>query len=179
MTIEKGTFKQPFEPTRFDPKARNSIFAFKQGRLDTGDLKNELEKGFNPKMPGFDNDMMNINILYLESIHALMNQYLIAMYHGELEQALNVLQLLATTMAPKIDTIREEQAIDAIEAGLMKSIIRDTSGQITRYNPNVLFNAKLMTRRIYKGLLMKLDARGMLTFSPKDYKSVLGDFSKA
>jgi hypothetical protein len=42
-----------------------------------------------------------------------------------------------------------------------------------------MFQAKVWTRRIYKMLLMKLDARGMLTFSPKDYKSVLGDFSKA
>lgn len=177
--IEKGSFAQPFESTRFNPKAKNSAFRFNEGRLDTGNMPTKLEGALNAHMPRFDNDMMNINVLYLESIHALINQYIIASYRGELEQSLNVLQLLATTMAPKVDTAREEGMIDKIEAGLGTGIIRDTDGQIIRYKPQQLYHAKVWTRRVYKMLLMKLDARGMLTFSPKDYKSVLGDFSKA
>lgn len=162
-------------------RAEQSVFKFNEGRLDAGDMPTKLENEFNrmPNFPTADKDAMNINVLYLESIHALINQYIIASYRGELEQSLNTLQLLATTMSPKVNTTKEEILIDRIEEGLAKTIVRDTDGQITRYNPTMLRQAKIWTRKVYKMLLMKLDARGMLTFSPKDYKSILGDFSKA
>jgi hypothetical protein len=161
--------------------AEQSIFRFNEGKLEAGGVPSKLENEFNrmPNFPGYDKDAMNINVLYLESIHALINQYIITCFRGDMEQALNVLSLLATTMSPKVQTTQEEELIDKIEAGLSKAIIRDTDGQIIRYNPLVLQQSKLWTRKVYKMLLTKLDQRGMLTFSPKDYKSILGDFSKA
>jgi regulator of replication initiation timing len=161
--------------------AEQSVFRFNEGKLEAGGTPSKLENEFNrmPNFPGYDKDSMNINVLYLESIHALINQYIIASYRGELEQCLNCLQLLATTMSPKVDTAKEEGMIDNIELGLAKIMVRDTDGSIVRYNPTALTQIKIWTRRVYKMLLMKLDARGMLTFSPKDYKSILGDFSKA
>ena len=82
-------------------------------------------------------------------------------------------------MSPKIDTKADELEIDKIENELPKAITRDSDGNIVRYNPAMMLIHRRRMRLVYKKLLAKLDSRGMLTFTPKDYKSVMGDFSKA
>jgi hypothetical protein len=159
---------------------QNSLFRFKsETKLETGRLNSAMSGQATPFQGLQQEEVLNINILYLETLHALLNQYIIACFRGEMEQSLNVLQLLAVTMSPKIDTEKEERQIDFIESHMGQAIMRDQDGQIIRYSPDMLNRIRRATRIVYKSLLTKLNVSGMLTFTPKDYKAVLGDFSKA
>lgn len=167
----------PRKPTR----AERSPYMFDQvnNPYESGEIKSSDEKGSIGHLGWGNEEVLNINILYLESIHALINQYIICSFRGEMETALNSLMLLANTMSPKIDTTEEEEMIDKVENQLPTFVIRDNSGEIVRYNPTGLSNARKQVRIIYRKLLHKLDSKGMLTYQPKDYRSILGDFSKS
>jgi hypothetical protein len=167
----------PRSPTRAERSAY--IYNEVKNPYESGEIKASDEKGSIGHLGWGNEEVLNINILYLESLHALINQYIICSFRGEMETALNSLMILANTMSPKIDTSEEEAMIEKVEHMLPTFVVRDTNGEIVRYNPQGLANARKQVRTIYRKLLHKLDSKGMLTYQPKDYKSILGDFSKS
>ena len=124
-------------------------------------------------------EALNINFLYLESIHALINQYIIAMFRGDMELVINALTILADLMLPKIDTTLEIAALNKIEDDLGKAMRKDSEGNITQYSPNSIRQCRQNLRHQFGMLLKKLESRGMLTYVPEDSRKVLGNFGSS
>ena len=124
-------------------------------------------------------ESLNMNILYLESIHALINQYVIAAFKGDVETSLGALALLGELMAPKIDTQDNLDAIELLEDEFAAAAIKDANGELSRVNPLKVREVRKKVRVQFVALLRKLELKGMLTFIPKDFKTVMGDFSRS
>jgi len=124
-------------------------------------------------------EALNINFLYLESMHALINQYIIAMFRGDMELVCNALTILADLMLPKMDTTTEIAALNKIEDDLAKAIGKDTDGNIVRYSPDRIRKCRQDLRREFAALLRKLESRGMLTYVAADSRKVLGNFGSS
>lgn len=124
-------------------------------------------------------EAFNIHLLYLESIHALINQYVLSAFQGDYETAHNSLGLLAAMMSPKVDIGNIDEELDKIEKLFDQAYVRDSNSEIMRYHPNKIKEIKKGCRKCFKELLGMLEGQGMLTFVPKDFRHTMGDFSKS
>ena len=117
---------------------------------------------------------MNLGwILYLNDIVKLYGE---AHLNDDYERMYKCLRLLESTISPKIDNDESEQKLKKIKLNIRAMIVKDAEGRTIKYFPRLIDETVDLLEEVYSLLLLKLEKEGILTFKPKDPKTIFGNF---
>ena len=122
---------------------------------------------------------LTINLPYLLNVNALITQYLIFCYRRETERAFDSLSLLSALLHPKMNNDDIDVELDKIEATFTQAYFYGRDGALKMFNPKLVRDMNRRMRLVFKELLDRMERRQILTYVPKDVRTVMGDFSKS
>jgi len=133
-------------------------------------------------MPNLDksnlnpDDIWNINAGYLNYINNLIVVYGECTFNDDYYGMYKALKLMEHTLSPKVDKDKVEENLQRIKINLKTMIVRDTNGQIARYQPHMIDQTVDLLDETYRHMMMKMEDAGVLTKQPKDPNKAFGNF---
>jgi len=119
----------------------------------------------------------NMNISWLQRIDYLIHIFGIGLFEGDIKAMYNALMMLEIITSPKLDNDEVEANLEEINKNLSTYILVDWRGQSTGYDSIKKHEVEQLCVKTLQQIMIKLEAKGILTRGKADPTKAMGNFN--